>query len=73
MKETRETVVKIVEEMAISGFPFLEALAVCSVPNCVHQYGCPEGKTNCGWFEKNRGDFLYNVKERRYIYFDKQF
>lgn len=49
MKETREWVFKAVEEMANSDEPMLQALAVCSVPQCIQNYGCTELK-GCGWF-----------------------
>jgi len=48
MKETREEVLKILQEMDNSRDPYFEALAFCCVPNCVFQYGCPEGKRQCG-------------------------
>lgn len=54
MKETRLTVLEILKVMATSGDPLLEALAWCCVPNCLVQYGCPEGSFNCGWFDGKR-------------------
>lgn len=51
MKETRQEVFDIIRAMWDSGEPLLEAVAFCSVPSCVFQMGCPEGKQNCGWFD----------------------
>lgn len=64
---TRKTVLDIVRKMWESGDPFFEALAVCCVPNCVFQYGCPEGKFNCGWWDKQE-DYPYNLVDRRMHY-----
>lgn len=49
---TRKTVQRIIRTMWESGDPYFTALAVCCVPNCVFQYACPEGKFNCGWWDK---------------------
>lgn len=72
MKETRDTVVKIVEFMGGSDDLLLNALAICSVPNCVFQGGCPEGKRNCGWFEKN-GSSVQGIENRYLMYFEELF
>lgn len=47
-KQTREWVVKVIMEMWNSPEPMLQALAFCSVPQCVRLYSCPE-LVGCGW------------------------
>lgn len=70
MKETRDTVKKILVEMADSGSLLLEALAMCSVPNCIFQHGCPEGKMNCGWFSKTIYPYVIDLEDRYINYFE---
>ena len=65
-KPTREKVLDIVRVMWNSDDPYFKALAFCAVPNCVMQYGCPEGKFNCGWWD--RQDFPADIMTRRYTY-----
>ena len=70
MKETREWCVSVVRLMAESNQPFFKALALCSVPECVYQDGCPEGKQGCKWskgtFHSGLGN--YGIIGRRRIY-----
>lgn len=67
MKETREWVFQAVEEMANSDEPMLQALAVCSVPQCIQNYGCTELK-GCGWFSEvvkaEPKDTVSDIKKR---------
>ena len=65
---TRKTVQEIIKTMRESGDPYFRALAVASVPNCVHQYGCPEGKMGCGWWGKNWTEFPQDLGLRRAKY-----
>ena len=58
MRETREEVLSILRVMDNSRDPFFEALAFCCVPNCIAQYGCPEGKRCCGWFKEQVPAYL---------------
>jgi len=51
MKETRQEMLDIIQAMWDSGEPLLEAVAFCSVPSCVFQMGCPEGKQCCHWID----------------------
>ena len=49
MKETRDTVLEIIQAMKSSEFPYLKALAALSVPRCEALGGrCPEGRRCCG-------------------------
>lgn len=68
-KPTRDTVLDIIREMWYTQDSYFQALAICCVPNCYFQYGCPEGKFDCGWF--SRQDVLppIDLYLRRYHYF----
>lgn len=70
MKETRDTVKNILVEMADSDSPLLEALAMASVPNCVFQCACPEGKMNCGWFSRSQNVHVMDLETRYINYFE---
>src|SRR5574344_1357055 len=45
MKETIEVVRDVVHARYLSQDPFFTSLALCSVPNCILQLGCPELKS----------------------------
>jgi hypothetical protein len=67
MQETRLTVLEILKVMAQSKDPLLMALAWCCIPNCLVQYGCPEGRFNCGWFgSKNYPTDLRSRRDKYY-------
>ena len=70
MKETREWCASVVRLMAGSNNPFFMALAFCSVPECVHQDGCPDGKVGCKWYKDTFHSGLgnYGIIGRRRIY-----
>lgn len=55
MRETREWVTEAVAQMAQSDEPMLQALAVCSVPQCVQNFSCTELK-GCGFFKDYSAD-----------------
>lgn len=50
-KQTREWVINVIKAMWNSPEPMLQALAFCSVPQCVRYYACPE-LYGCGWRDK---------------------
>lgn len=50
-KQTRQWVINVIKEMLKSPEPMFQALAVCSVPQCVRFYACPELQ-GCGWRDK---------------------
>jgi hypothetical protein len=65
---TQSVVHRILQAMYESDEPYFKALAICSVPNCVFQYGCPEGKFDCGWWKAHQIDFAENLHLRRLQY-----
>ena len=50
-KVDRDWLRNVLSIMKNSGDPYFEALAFCSVPNCIYRSGCPELK-GCGFSEK---------------------
>lgn len=56
-KQTRQWVINVIKEMLKSPEPMLQALAVCSVPQCVRFYACPELQ-GCGWRDKTFKDLM---------------
>lgn len=63
-KETHEVWGKIIHGLGITE----PELAKYCVPNCIHQGGCPEAFSNCGYFKK----FLDNIpaSKREEVMFD---
>ena len=74
MKDTRDKVVEVINEMNKKEEPFFRALAFCCVPECVRRCGCTHGKRGCGWFstfidneltnDKNALEYMIDIKTR---------
>ena len=65
---TQETTKNIIKEMWYSGDPYFMALAVCSVPNCVYQYACPERAFNCGWWDSQEPYPVDSILRREHYF-----
>lgn len=61
-KNTRIWMENVVEYMRKSDNPVLNAIAFCSVPQCVYRFGCPELKS-CGYFDKR---YIHGDIKNRY-------
>jgi hypothetical protein len=67
MKETRETIDGIREEMATGSesYMFFKALAWASVPTCVARGGCPYRKS-CGFYDNHMDNVVTGSVTSRY-------
>jgi hypothetical protein len=61
-KNTRIWMESVVDYLKKSDNPIFNAIAFCSVPQCIYRYGCPELKS-CGFFDKK---YSTNKIETRY-------
>ena len=67
MKETRDWVLTLKQELLKSNKNIMKALGFAMVPECVYRGGCPFGPRGCGYYDNIKTDNTIAMRYKKYL------